>query len=292
MIQGSLQDRIIKLLEWSRYDDAKKEVEEYIHLYPNDAMGYTILALIFQYKREYGKSLFWLSEALRRDPEHPLAWENQVITYFEMGNFWAARETLREALRLFPEESTYYYIEANIYIKNRNYKNARENMELAIEREPENALYLANYSYILSLLGNNDLSVEYERLALEKDPNHEQVFLHVAWASQCRGEMNSAQQYLEEAVRLDPGNLQIRKEYLEILQKQHFIFRLFLYPFVLFKKMHPFVRVLFWILVWIYTNPYIVIALFFLLPIAGLLISKAFVHFKVFGRVFGKSKIG
>lgn len=66
--------RYFQLIEWRRYKEAIQEAEEIIRLSPDEGRGYALLAQAYLKLGEKEKALVWSQEALRRDPEHEVAW--------------------------------------------------------------------------------------------------------------------------------------------------------------------------------------------------------------------------
>jgi len=122
-------------------------------------------------------------------------------------------------------------------------------------------------------------------LALE--PENSNVFMYLAWAADQRGDHLKSLQYLENAVRLKLDNRQLREEYLEILQKQYKVYRLFLVPSKLLTRVKPVYALLLWIVAWFSFRPLVVV--FIVLYVVAHWTTKLIVNVKVFGRVFVKA---
>lgn len=279
--------RIEQLYEWSRFEEAIKETENYIQQYPEDADGYAVLGKVYLKQEDLKKALHWSLEALRKDPENEIAWETRVGTLYTEGKHKEAMTAIQEALTLFPEEAYYYFLEGNIYNQRGDHKDAKESFLVALKLEPSNALYLANYSYVESILGNQEVAIQVEEQALQLDPENPTVFMYLAWAADQRGDYSKSLSYLESAVRLEPNSQQFREEYLGILQKQYKVYQWFLVPSRLLTKVKPVVAFLIWIVAWYLFKP--LIAIFIVLYIAAHWTTKIIVNVKVFGRVFVKA---
>ena len=86
---------------------------------------------------------------------------------------------------------------------------------------------------------------------------------------------------MKQAVRLHPDDKQFQDEYLEALQHNHKLFRLFLGPMRVLRKLKPWQLFASWILAWILFKP--LVLLFILLYAAAHWLTKAIVHVRVFG---------
>lgn len=279
--------RIEQLCEWSRFKDAIKETENYIQQYPEDADGYALLSKVYLMLDDFEKSWHWSQEALKKEPENEIAWEVRVSTLYTEGKYDEAMTAIKEALTIYPEEGHYYFLKGNIYNQRGNYKKAKESFLVALKFETSNALYLANYSYVESILGNQDLALQAEEQALELEPENSTVFMYLAWAADQRGDHLKSLHYLENAVRIKPDNRQLREEYLEILQKQYKVYRLFLVPSKLLTRVKPIYAFLIWIVAWILFKPLVVV--FIILYVLAHWSTKIIVNVKVFGRIIVKA---
>jgi tetratricopeptide (TPR) repeat protein len=285
-IQYSHFDRIVQLLDWNRYKEAIKEGENYIRTYPDDPEGFAILGKIYVQVDKFNQAIRLVQEALQKDPENPLAWEVSAEAYYTKKDWKSAKKVIQEALVLFPENSFYHFLEGNIYNRSGNFKQAKLCFEKAIELYPDNAIYLANYSYVLSLLGYDVGSHEIEKQALRLAPEDSMVFLYLGWAAEHRGDLKKALQFFEEAVRINPESPQMRKEYLEVLQKQYTLYRILLLPSKLFTKFKPGIALLIWIGACLIFKPLLFV--FIALYVVTHWMTRLIVNIKVFGSLRGR----
>jgi tetratricopeptide (TPR) repeat protein len=271
-------DKIVQLISWGRHKEAIKEAEELLREEPEDADLLALLSVAYR-SVDDDKALYFSSEALRRDPEHEDAWRSRLFTYYDQEDWKKFSSTLDEVLRIFPHKSYPYFMLGQYQLKTGKFTDAIANLEQAIEIYPE-AIYYAVYSYALALVGKDRVSAEAEQTALRMDPEDSSVLMNAAWSADKRGEYDKAIQYMGSAIRLDPDNEQVRKEYLEVLQKRYWFYRVLLWPNV-FRKFKAWQILVLWFVCWIIFRPLVV--LFIILYIASYWVSKALVHIKVFG---------
>nr|WP_275901706.1 hypothetical protein [Paenibacillus sp. SYP-B3998] len=230
---------------------------------------------------ENQKALHWAKEALAREPEHELAWYVRVGVYYETEDEHSFNEALQEALRIDPYEAHYYFLKANKLNKKGNFKESREQLLQALELSPETPLYLAMLSYTEAMLGNVAESRRLDRQAVQYDAEMPYMLLYLAWAAGHRGDYDLKETYMQNAVRLNPEDKQIQDEYLEALQHRYTVFRLFLWPTKVLRKLKPWQILVSWILAWFLFKPLII--LFIALYVLTHWVTKGIVHVRVFG---------
>ncbi|MDP8235665.1 MAG: tetratricopeptide repeat protein [Candidatus Erginobacter occultus] len=114
-------------------------------------------------------------EAIALDPNNPRAFNNLGITYFKMGEFKSARDTLLQALKLQPD---------NIF--------ARNNLGLT---------YLK--------LGERDRAEESFRMVLRRDPFNLAANFYLGFSYFSAGELERAQRFYREADGINPSLPQV-----------------------------------------------------------------------------------
>ncbi|MFC3797710.1 tetratricopeptide repeat protein [Cohnella sp. GCM10012308] len=270
-----------QLIEWNRYKEALEETQRLLALDPEDADAMALAGRIYVLMDRHTEGLHWSTEALRRDPEHLLAWFVRVTAYYESGQLQAFQEALTEALRLDPYESFYYYLNANYYNKKGQFPLAKSELLRALEIQPHNAVYLALLSYVEALLGHFEESARIDAQAIRIDAETPHVLLHLAWAARTRGDFKLDETYMKSAVRLNPDEKQFQDEYLEALQLAHPMFRIFTVPGKYIRRMKPWQIWVAWIAAWILFRP--LVLLLIVLYAISKLGTKALVHVRVFG---------
>ncbi|WP_245640077.1 tetratricopeptide repeat protein [Paenibacillus dakarensis] len=270
-----------QLIEWRRYKEALKEAEQLLSQEPEDPDVFALISEIYLLMNEPDKALQWSNQALSRDPEQVLAWYVRVRVYYMTDQDRACHEALQEALRIDPYESQYYYLQANLYNKSGKPSQAKEALLQALELRPEKPLYLALLSYTEALLKNFEDSVRLEKLALRNNTESSEVFFFLGWAAGERGDYKLKETYMRNAVRLDPDDKQCQDEYLEALQHNEVLLRIFLWPLKFLRKMKPWQILLTWVVAAYLFRPLLI--LFIVLYILAHWVTKAIVHVKVFG---------
>lgn len=275
-------NKVIHLMEMNRFNDAIKEIEGYIQLYPQDSDGYGMLGKIYLSKNDYKKALHWANEAIKIDPDSYLGWQVKVGACYQGEDWKNFDHTIKSALEIYPEESYYYFLDGNRLNQKGKYKESQAVFEKAVELEPYNALYIANLAYTYALLHDFERAIACEKSALALEVESDTVFLYLGWAAGRRGDYEQAIEYLTNAVRLDPQDEQVRKEYLLMLQNKYKIYRFFTFP----SRLKTWQWLIMWFVGWIIFKPLLV--LFIILYVLSHWTTKLIVHVKVFGWSFNR----
>ncbi|MBW7455768.1 hypothetical protein K0U00_17210, partial [Paenibacillus sepulcri] len=244
----------------------------------DDSVALGMLAFVYQFT-DTGKALHWCEEALKRDPEFELPWRIMLVIAYERREWKKFLQVSSEMLRMFPEEDYIYRLKGQYLIMHGKYEEARVLLEQAIALH-HSAINYAVHAYTLALTGKHDASRDSETTALREEPENIEVLLYTGWAADRRGEHKQAVERMNAAVRLDPDNKQSRTEYLEMLQKSYWFYRILLLPrFV--TRLKRWQLLLLWFIAFVLFKP--LILLLILLHVLSYWTSKWLVHLKVFG---------
>ncbi|WP_322924162.1 tetratricopeptide repeat protein [Paenibacillus campi] len=272
--------RMERLLEWERYEEALRETGEWLREAPETPAPYNALATIYMNMEKYEQALDSTAQALRIEPDNEDAWVLRAFVYYDQRNWTLMQQAVEEGLRINPYRAHLYYLLSNMYNMQGKFQQAQEQIKEALRFVPRSGVYLALYSYVLANLGNKQASQDVALEALQADLEHAQTFMYLGWAAQQRGDAKTAKQMMEQAIRLEPNNEQIRTEYIEALQKGYWFYRIFTLPLFL-RKLKGWQLLLIWMGAWILFRPLLIVLI--VLYIISHLLSKTFVHLQVYG---------
>jgi len=185
---------------------------------------------------DYSKSLQYLTEAIRIDPNYAAAYYARGLAYNNLGEYEKAIEDYTEAIRIDPNYAAAYFIRGLTSEKVRSFGELEDYTE-AIRLDPNYAdAYYARgiryadvgYSRILNdscigddvtlssaciLYENYKIAYGYYEKAIEDyteviriDPNYADAYTNRGFAYYIRGQYEKAVQDYDQAVWLDPGN--------------------------------------------------------------------------------------
>ncbi|MCM3598811.1 tetratricopeptide repeat protein [Metabacillus idriensis] len=221
-------ERIQKLRDWRRYDEAIEEAQNLISLDPEIAQSYSILAHVYSHKEDFESAIYFSKEALKKDPEDYTGNFLLVSSYYQTGNMKAFDLAVEDGLRLYPDTAHYYYLKAMRAFQKNKVKESLKLMENALAYESEDPVYLAAYSDFLLLANKKKESREFERIALEKNENDPHVFYSLAGTAFNRGDYKQARELSRLAAEIEPEEEAYREQYVELLKTAYPIHTYFL----------------------------------------------------------------
>ena len=230
----------------------------FVEAYPNNKMGYLILASYHMNREEYASCKTMALKAIEYDHTNFAAWQYLVLSEAPLMEFDSLRKHSVEALQFYPTQPVFYWFagvshafdkqdeEAISYFE-RGRKFVTEKKLLAdfdsylgdlyhsvgeveksfdaydrvLRYNPDDALVLNNYAYYLSLRKERlDEAKTMACHAVELDPDNAIYLDTYAWVLYERGEYEAAEVQMEKAIRLlkSPDKTYYR-HYADILEK-------------------------------------------------------------------------
>lgn len=271
-----------ELYQKQKYQEALEEAMRLQQQYPEHP---TVMALTAVVHKPVApdQALYWASEALKRDTRLPDAWRVRMSIYYERQEWPAFETAARQLAAVTEEDPTPHLLLAQYQLRKGALDQALLSLERSIDIEPAGIAY-ATYSYVLAQLKRYPESREAERNALAWQERHSYTLMQLAWAADQRGEPERAMQFMQDAIRLNPEDNQVRVEYMDALQKSHPWFRFVWWPAQMLQKLSPWILVILWAAFAI-IQPTLLIA-FIVLHVSTYWISRGFVNWKVYGKLW------
>ncbi|UAL52512.1 tetratricopeptide repeat protein [Bacillus sp. CMF21] len=241
-------ERIKKLRDWRRYDEAIEEAQKLIASDPEIAHSYSILADIYSHKEDFKSAIHFSKEALKKDPEDYTGSFLLVSSYYQSGDMKTFDHAVEDALRIYPDVAHFYYLKALRAFQKNKLKDSLKLMESALAYESEEPVYLAAYSDFLLLANKKKESREFERIALEKNENDPHVFYSLANTAFNRGDFKQARELSRLAAEIEPEEETYREQYMELLKTAYPIHTFFLRVIQVNSFLRRRSAVLFWII--------------------------------------------
>lgn len=211
----------------------------FIEAYPEEKSGYIIVSTYYLFKNNVKEANKMLRKALECDSTDYTAWQNLVLSDFEMKNYDEMTQHAEKALQYYPNQSIFYwyagvgkmiaekdaeaivYMEkgrrfatdeqveedfnnhlGNLYYKTGDKEKAYDAYDRVLAHNPDNILVLNNYAYYLSLDGTNlDKALEMAEHVMKLSPNVDTYIDTYAWVLFKLGRYQKA----EEALRIVIG---------------------------------------------------------------------------------------
>ena len=208
--------------------------------YPDNKMGYLVLASYHMNKEEYKPCRDYALKALQYEPTNFAAWQYLVLCEGPMKEMDSLRKHAVQALQYYPTQPVFYWFagvssafgkqdeEAITYFeKGRKFvtdkklladfdsylgdlyhsvgevEKSYQAYDRVLNFDPDNALVLNNYAYYLSLRSERlDKAKEMALHAVELEPNNAIYLDTYAWVLYQKGEYQAAEAQMEKAIKL------------------------------------------------------------------------------------------
>lgn len=230
----------------------------FIEAYPDNKMGYLILASYYVNRQEYKPCREMALKALQYDRTNFAAWQYLVLSDGPLGDYDSLKVHAKEALQYYPTQPVFYWfagvscalakqdeeavgyfekgrkfvtdkavlVDFDSYLGDLYYSlgesdKAFQAYERVLNFDPDHTLVLNNYAYYLALKKENLEKAKTMSLhAVELDPNNATYLDTYAWVLYQKGEYQAAEAQMEKAVKLlKQPDKTYYQHYAEILMK-------------------------------------------------------------------------
>lgn len=212
----------------------------FIENYPDNKMGYLVLASYYINREEYRPCRDYALKALKCDPSNFAAWQYVVLSDGPLKEIDSLKKHSLQALQFYPTQPVFYWFagvshaydkqdeEAISYFeKGRKFvvekklladfdsylgdlyhavgeaEKSFQAYDRVLNFDPDNALVLNNYAYYLALQGSElDKAKEMALHAVELEPNNAIYLDTYAWVLYQKGEYQAAEAQMEKAIKL------------------------------------------------------------------------------------------
>lgn len=230
----------------------------FIEAYPDNKMGYLILASYYVNRQEYQPCRDMALNALRYDRTNFAAWQYLVLSDGPLQEYDSLKKHSLEALQYYPTQPVFYWfagvscalakqdeeavgyfekgrkfvtdkavlVDFDSYLGDLYYsigdsEKAFQAYERVLNYNPDHTLVLNNYAYYLALKNESlDKAKTMSQRAVELDPDNTTYLDTYAWVLYQKGEYQAAETQMEKAVKLlkQPDKTHYQ-HYAEILMK-------------------------------------------------------------------------
>ena len=230
----------------------------FVQAYPDNKMGYLILASYYVNRQEYKPCRDMSLKALQYDRTNYAAWQYLVLSDGPLGDYDSLKVHATEALQYYPTQPVFYWfagvscalakqdeeavgyfekgrkfvtdkavlVDFDSYLGDLYYSlgdanKAFQAYERVLNFDPDHTLVLNNYAYYLALKKENLEKAKTMSLhAVELDPNNATYLDTYAWVLYQKGEYQAAEAQMEKAIRLQKQpDKTYYQHYAEILMK-------------------------------------------------------------------------
>lgn len=237
---------------------AFKAGQAFIENYPDNKMGYLVLASYYINREEYRPCRDYALKALKYDPTNYAAWQYLVLCEAPLQEMDSLRKHAVQALQLYPTQPVFYWFAGvshafnkqdeeaiTFFEKGRKFvvdkkllvdfdsylgdlyhavgevEKSFQAYDRVLNSDPDNTLVLNNYAYYLSLrLERLDQAKEMSLRAVELEPNNAIYLDTYAWVLYQKGEYQAAEAQMSKAIKLlKQPDKTYYQHYADILEK-------------------------------------------------------------------------
>lgn len=214
-------DHARALLGIDRPDLAEPRAAAWLARHPGDAFANAMLAHCMAMQQRAKEALPFAREAVHLDPESAASYYVLAIVLGQLNKDDEAVRLLKEAIRIDPTEPQYLADLACLYMKRRQLKEGLDAAERGLALDPANLACRIRQVEALVRLKNAAAAREAINFALDQDPNHYWVIANHGWVLTLEKQWDAATERLQEALRQKPDFPQGRYGLLEVLKHQH-----------------------------------------------------------------------
>ncbi len=178
----------LAIVQYKKTYELKPRNELLIHL------GY-----LYSLRKNYGKAITYLNQAINKEPENPKTYFIKGIVYSKNENYPQAEKYIKKAITI-EENDTFYFYLATVQEKHKKLPDAINSLKKAIQFNSQNA---RAYNYLGYLYADNNMNIG-ESIALIKkaltiDPLNGAYLDSLGWAYYRQGKYKLALKKLLEA---------------------------------------------------------------------------------------------
>jgi len=167
--------------ERGRLDDALKDYDEALRIYPLQPTWLRGRAAVFEEKKDFERAVRDYTEAVRINPRDPLTFLDRGIAYKGMKAFDKAAADYTEASRLDPNWAAVYYNRANLWRDRKEFDKALADYTAAIRLDPEDPDAYFNRANIYRSKRDYANAVSDYREVIRLDPEEPDAYDSLAW---------------------------------------------------------------------------------------------------------------
>ncbi|MBN1118410.1 MAG: tetratricopeptide repeat protein [Bacteroidales bacterium] len=227
-MENNILSRAHVLVEQKRYEDAEREIRNYLATDPQSSEAFKLLAIVFLETKRPDEAETVLRNTLNSEP-------NDDFIYYLLGRVSLVRKELNEASKLLnqavalnPMNADYYGVLSSIKEMQKEFKAMLNLAEEGLSIDPENLLCLNNRSTALIKLGRKEEAFQTADKTLELDPENPMTHANYGWTHLEKGDHKKALEHFMESLRIDPNSQYAQVGMMQALKAKYLIYRMFL----------------------------------------------------------------
>ena len=167
---------ILELINTSKFNDAKKEIDKKILKFPNSPILFNMLGAIFAEQKQIKEAIENYKKAIKINPNYAQAYNNLGIVLHKMNKTDEAIENYKKAIHLKNDFSQAFNNLGNAIRNMKKQKEALAYFEKAIMIQPKYYEAYNNLGSTYLELGNKQKAIENYEKAIKIKPNYADVY--------------------------------------------------------------------------------------------------------------------
>ncbi len=204
----------LKLLELRRFEDAVKELRQYLQSRPEDPAGHYHLSRAYYGLSKLDEAIECAKQSLSIDPTKAQPMNIIGLALYKKGEWQEAEKQLRRAVEIEPNNTEYWLSLAVPYLYKGEWAKVAPCVEEVLKINPQHPVAFNYKAQLAMQKGDFEKAREYIAVALGKEPERS---MHHAVAGQIEGmsgNTGNAKQHFETAISKDPAQVGHRMRYL------------------------------------------------------------------------------
>lgn len=154
------------------YAGAEKSYWKAIVADPNNDLPWNNLGILYSFKNQPYKSIFYYGKAAERRPDFPVNDYNIATAWFNMGKTNPARIAVEKSLKIDPNYPEALHLYGVILQQEKQFDKSIEILQKAITAQPNNERILTDLGNTFFFSGNTDLAISWFQKSIDLKPNH------------------------------------------------------------------------------------------------------------------------
>ena len=195
---------VFELIAQKRYAEAEALCQKMLIEKPDYEGSYRHLSRIAEEKKDKEKAVFYLSEALKVNPNQVEVRNSFAAMLAKEDRTQEAIEHFTESLRIKPDQFGAYHGLGNVFVQQRKLDQAVGHYRRALQFKPDSVITHKNLAKALQLQGKMDEAISHFRQVLVLSPDHPEGHHDLGNVLISQGNVDEAISYFRQALKLKP----------------------------------------------------------------------------------------
>lgn len=216
------------LIAQNRHEDAIGELQRLLAAEPDNARAHAWLGYcIAQDRDRLREAAREVEQAVHLDPDDPLVFYLQAVICEYRNQTGEALTAIERSIQLDPVHADFFGLKAGLLGRLNRWEDALQAAETGLQHHPEDPRCQSVRIHALERLGRVDDAVRQADSAVARAPDSADAHASRGWALLQQGQIRESQAAFREALRLQPNNDFARQGMIQALNNGNPVFRFF-----------------------------------------------------------------